>query len=81
MLLFIGAIYKPCRCQDYIIIDRGSFGSNEFCGNVSLNESRLNVGKFKVLFRSSEEVMGAGFQMYIICFKDEERDIEGIVIV
>ena len=32
-----------------------------------------------MLFRSSEEVKGTGFQMYIICFREEERDPPGIV--
>jgi hypothetical protein len=65
------------RCQDYIIIDRDEFGTDEFCGSDSLIELKLNVGKFKVLFRSSEEVKGTGFQMYIICFREEERDPPG----
>ena len=73
--------YKPCRCQDYIIIDRDDFGTDEFCGNKSLIELKLNVGKFKVFFRSSEEVTRGGFQMYIICFRQEEESLPGIVDV
>ena len=71
---------KLCRCQDYILIDRGDFGTTEICGNTSfiLSDLKLNGGKFKVFFRSSEEVMGEGFQMYIICFREEERDLPGL---
>ena len=71
-----------CRCQDYILIDYGDFGTREICGNTSPISGILqfNEGKFKVFFRSSEEVNGEGFQMYVICFREAERDQPGIVL-
>jgi hypothetical protein len=65
------------RCVDYILIDRGSFGATEICGNQSLLELKLNVGKFKVLFRSNDRISGAGFQMIVTCYKETERDLPG----
>jgi hypothetical protein len=67
------------RCQDYILIDRGDFGTSEICGNESFinRELQLNGGKFRVFFRSSEQVKGEGFQMYVICFREAERDLPG----
>ena len=49
------------------------------CGNDSImnRESTLNEGKFTVFFRSSERVKGEGFQMYVICFREAERDMPG----
>ena len=72
-------IVTLCRCQDYILIDRGQFGTTEICGNQSFitRELKLNEGKFKVFFRSSEEVKGEGFQMYVICFRVADRDMPG----
>ena len=68
------------RCQDYILIDRGDFGTTEICGNTSLitRELKLNGGRFKVFFRSSEEKNDTGFQMYVLCFREAERDMPGI---
>ena len=67
------------RCQDYILIDRGQYGTTEICGTEPFisRELKLNEGKFKVFFRTSEQVKGEGFQMYIICFQETERDMEG----
>ena len=72
------------RCQDYIRIDRGSFGSTEICGNAITNASlsELQSGSFTVFFRSSEdlgedEVVYKGFQMYVLCFRSEEADSPG----
>ena len=74
------------RCQDSLIVDRGNFGTTEVCGSrtLELNSSRSSVlnlqpQSFTILFRTSEEVRGKGFQMYVICFKDEP--LEGNVYV
>ena len=80
MLISILIFY---RCQDYILIDRGDFGTSEICGNESFinRELQLNGGKFRVFFRSSEQVKGEGFQMYVICFREAERDLPGNLFV
>lgn len=70
------------RCEGSLIIDLGDFGTTEVCGqtlNVS-GSSYLNQHpqSLRILFRtgefehtSDEETRGKGFQMYVICFKDE----------
>ena len=77
----VDAISTNCRCVDYIFIDRGSFGTTEICGNQSLLELKLNVGKFKVIFRSSDRISGgAGFKMIVTCFQEMERDLPGSIL-
>ena len=76
----ISTDYNNCRCVDYVLIDRGDFGTTEICGNQSLLESKLNVGKFKVIFRSSDTTSGAGFQMIVTCFQEAERDLPGSIL-
>ena len=51
-----------CRCQDYVQILRGSFGSTDICGNLPSNDSvlELEFGDFIVVFRTSEEVRDKG---------------------
>ena len=68
------------RCQDYILIDRGSFGTTEICGNSTSGDSVLELQSrnFTVYFRTSEEKTIKGFQMYIVCFNKEERNLEGM---
>ena len=63
------------RCQDYIEIERGSFGITEECGNTTSSNAvlELEFGNFTVIFRTSEEVRGEGFEMYSLCFKPAER--------
>ena len=77
MLIF--SPYKFFRCQDYILIDRGSFGTTEVCGNTTLENEvgSLEGGQFKIFFRSSERNRKPGFRMLVVCFKPEERDSEG----
>lgn len=67
------------RCQDYTLIDRGSFGTTELCGNTTLESEfgSLEQGNFQVFFRSSEITRGRGFRMLVVCFKPEERDRPG----
>ena len=67
------------RCSDYILIDRGTGGTTEVCGNTPGDNSMLQLqsGEFKVFFRTSEENTVKGFQMYIICFQPSEADLEG----
>ena len=67
------------RCQDYILIDRGQFGTTELCGNITLESEfgSLEEGKFTIFFRSSETTRGRGFRMFVVCFKPEERDQPG----
>ena len=74
------------RCQDSLIINRGNFGTTEVCGRrtLELNSSTSSVlnlqpQSFTILFRTSEEARGKGFQMYVICFKDEP--LEGKIYV
>ena len=70
------------RCQDYVDIMVGTFGSNEVCGNeTSTNKVlKLDFGNYTVVFRSSEAVRGEGFEMYSICFKPEERDLPSMCV-
>ena len=68
------------RCSDYILIERGTGGTTEVCGNTPGDNSMLQLqsGEFKVFFRTSEENTVKGFQMYIICFlPPSEADLEG----
>ena len=69
-----------CRCQDYILIDRGPFGTTELCGNSTSDDSVLELESrnFTVYFRTSEDTVARGFQMLIVCFNHEERNLEGI---
>ena len=69
-----------CRCQDYILIDPGSFGTTELCGNSTSHDSvlQLQSRNFTVYFRTSEDTVARGFRMLIVCFNPEERDLEGI---
>ena len=73
------AIYIDRRCQDYILIDRGVAGTTEICGNTTSKESEgeLEYGKFTVFFRSSERLRFRGFEMQIVCFRPDERDLPG----
>ena len=73
------------RCQDSLFIDRGNFGTTEVCGSrtLKLNLSHSSVlnqqsESFRVVFRTGEgeEDRGRGFQMFVICFKDEPLEGE-----
>ena len=63
-------------------IDRGKFGSVEECGNTPSDSSvrELENGKFNVVFRTSEEqnLNKEGFQMYVTCYRPEEKDMNGM---
>ena len=74
-------IHVIFRCRDYILIDRGEFGTTEICGNQTSMDSVLELqsADFKVFFRTSEETKNTGFEMYAICFEPEERDLEGLL--
>jgi hypothetical protein len=67
------------RCQDYILIDRGISGTSEICGNSIPNAtvSELQSGNFTVYFRTSEKKKLGGFEMYVICFREADRDRRG----
>ena len=70
------------RCQDYVEIIRGSFGVTEVCGNTLSTDAvqELEFGNYTVVFRTSEEVRGEGFEMYSICFRPEEKDLPSMKI-
>ena len=55
------------RCQDYLLIDNGPFGTTELCGNTT-TVLELQTGDFTVYFRTSEEGRRRGFEMYVVCF-------------
>ena len=63
------------RCQDYVEIVRGLYGVTEECGNTTTSNAvlELEFGDFTVIFRTSEEVRGEGFEMYSLCFKPAEK--------
>lgn len=65
------------RCQDYVQIIRGSFGTTDVCGKTPTTNAVLSLefGDFTVVFRTSEEVTGVGFQLYSICYRPAERDL------
>ena len=75
--------YVYCRCQDYVQILRGSFGSTDICGTLPSNDSvlELEFGDFIVVFRTSEEVRGKGFEMYALCFRPAERNMAGMPLL
>ena len=52
-------------------------GTTEICGNVPPTVLNLEFGTVKIFFRSSETVKFKGFEMYIICFRQDERDLPG----
>lgn len=72
--------YKTLRCEDYIQINRGIFGTTEICGNntPSSSVSQLESSSANIIFRTSEEVHGVGFEMQVICFRETDRDLPGI---
>ena len=73
-----------CRCQDYVQILRGRYGISEVCGTLSSTDTvvlQLEFGNYTVVFRSSEEVRGEGFEMYSICFKPAERDLSSTMYI
>ena len=55
------------RCQDYILIDSGPFGTTELCGNTT-TVLELQIRNFTVYFRTSEEGRRRGFEMFVVCF-------------
>ena len=62
------------RCQDYLLIVDGPFGTTELCGNTTATPLVLQTGTFTVYFRTSEEGRGRGFEMYVVCFDPEHRE-------
>ena len=50
--------------------------TTEICGN-NISAIELESGKFTVFFRSSEILQFRGFEMYIICFRPDEKDLPG----
>lgn len=75
VVIILYCIYR--RCQDYVQIDRGNFGVSEVCGNTTSTDTvmELEFGNYTVVFRTSDEDRGEGFEMYSICFKPEEKDL------
>ncbi|CAI8036334.1 hypothetical protein GBAR_LOCUS20360 [Geodia barretti] len=67
------------RCQDYLQIVRGEFGTTDNCGTTPSMDAviELEFGDYTTVFRTSEEIQGEGFQMYTICFQPLERNLEG----
>ena len=39
--------------------------------------SELESGSFTVIFRTSEEKKFGGFEIHVICFREEDRDRRG----
>ena len=68
------------RCEDYILIDLGTLGTTELCGNDTLQQLAytLEFGSTNVTFRTSESVQGVGFMMLVICFRETDRDLPGM---
>ena len=52
-------------------------GYYEECGNTTsgLSMSQLAFDNLTVVFRTSEEVKGGGFEMYGLCFKQAEASL------
>ena len=71
------------RCQDYLQIIRGSFGTTDSCGSVPSDDAvvQLEFADYTAVFRTSEQVRGEGFEMYSICFRPVERNLEGMGVV
>ena len=71
------------RCQDYLQIIRGSFGTTDSCGSVPSEDAvvQLEFADYTAVFRTSEQVRGEGFEMYSICFRPVERNLEGMGVV
>ena len=74
------------RCQDSLIIDRGDFGTTEVCGNRTLelnlsSSSILNLQpeSYRIVFRTGVGGRGRGFQMYVICYKDEPLEGKNVL--
>ena len=67
------------RCQDYLQIIRGDFGTTDNCGTSPSMDAviELEFGDYTAVFRTSEDIRGEGFQMYSICFQPLERNLEG----
>ena len=68
------------RCQDYLQIRRPLGGDVEECGTTPSTSSLLELesGNFTVVFRTSEDdVVGDGFEMYIICYRPSETKLPG----
>ena len=78
-----GACTCVNRCQDYVQIIRGEFGSTEVCGTTINSDAvlELEFGDFMVIFRSSEDTRGEGFELYTICFRPEEADLAGLLVI
>ena len=51
------------------------------CGTTINSDAvlELEFGDFMVIFRSSEDIRGEGFELYAICFRPEEADLEGLL--
>ena len=64
-------------------IVRDPAGVVEECGNTTgeLSVLQLEFGNFTVVFRTSEETEGEGFQMYVVCFKPAETALPSKLII
>ena len=89
-LLFLAYMYlllfdwtSLSRCQDYVQIIRGAFGTTDACGNQTGDDAviELEFGDYIVVFRTSEEIRGRGFEMYSVCFKPTERDLPSMSLL
>ena len=66
------------RCQDYVKLIFGPVGGDyEECGNTTsgVSMSQLAFSNLTVVFRTSEDVQGEGFEMYGLCFKQSEASL------
>ena len=61
---------------------RGNFGQEELCGNRSMgiNPRNLEEGKLTIFFRTSEIKRYPGFRMLIVCFKKNEKNLDGTYV-
>ena len=55
-------------------------GAIEECGNTSSTFflSELEFGRFTVVFGTSQETRGEGFELYTLCYKPAEQFLPGI---
>ena len=69
MCFIVSLVTLSLRCEDYIIIDRGAFGSEEICGSMSSDSFTLvGSNSFHVIFRTSQSWQEAGFRILAACF-------------
>ena len=54
-----------------------NFGVVEECGSTASSQTNSMPGSFTVVFRTSEDdVVGDGFEMYVLCYKPGEAILD-----